>query len=55
MNLYPFSALSVILSKFFNPHHYSMKTNQNIIAVIPARYGSTCFPGKSLALIQTSP
>jgi len=32
-----------------------MKTNQNIIAVIPARYGSTRFPGKSLALIQGKP
>jgi CMP-2-keto-3-deoxyoctulosonic acid synthetase len=29
-----------------------MKTSQNIIAVIPARYGSTRFPGKALALIQ---
>jgi len=31
--------------------------NQNpyIIAVIPARYGSTRFPGKSLALIQDKP
>jgi len=33
----------------------SMKTNSNIIAVIPARYGSTRFPGKSLALIQGKP
>lgn len=32
-----------------------MKTNKNIIAVIPARYGSTRFPGKSLALIQNKP
>jgi len=32
-----------------------MKTNRNIIAVIPARYGSTRFPGKSLALIQGKP
>ena len=32
-----------------------MKTNKNIIAVIPARYGSTRFPGKSLALIQDKP
>jgi len=32
-----------------------MKTNQNIIAVIPARYGSTRFPGKSLALIRDKP
>ena len=32
-----------------------MKKNQQIIAVIPARYGSTRFPGKSLALIQGKP
>jgi len=32
-----------------------MKTKQNIVAVIPARYGSTRFPGKSLALIQGKP
>ena len=31
-----------------------MRTN-NIIAVIPARYGSTRFPGKALALIQGKP
>ena len=27
----------------------------SIIAIIPARYGSTRFPGKSLALIQGKP
>ena len=32
-----------------------MRTNQNVIAIIPARYGSTRFPGKSLALIQDKP
>jgi 3-deoxy-manno-octulosonate cytidylyltransferase (CMP-KDO synthetase) len=32
-----------------------MKANQNIVAVIPARYGSTRFPGKALALIQGKP
>jgi 3-deoxy-manno-octulosonate cytidylyltransferase (CMP-KDO synthetase) len=31
-----------------------MKTNQ-IVAVIPARYGSTRFPGKSLAMIRDKP
>jgi 3-deoxy-D-manno-octulosonate cytidylyltransferase len=30
-------------------------TNQNIIAVIPARYGSVRFPGKPLALIAGRP
>lgn len=32
-----------------------MTNNASIIAVIPARYGSTRFPGKSLALIQGRP
>ena len=33
-----------------------MKNNQNrIVAVIPARYGSTRFPGKCLALIKGKP
>ncbi len=33
-----------------------MKKNpENIVAVIPARYGSTRFPGKSLALIKGKP
>ncbi len=32
-----------------------MKSNKNIIAIIPARYGSTRFPGKSLALIEGKP
>ncbi len=32
-----------------------MKKNKAIIAVIPARYGSTRFPGKSLALIRDKP
>jgi 3-deoxy-manno-octulosonate cytidylyltransferase (CMP-KDO synthetase) len=31
------------------------KTRSSIIAVIPARYGSTRFPGKSLALIKDKP
>src|SRR3972149_5893249 len=31
------------------------KTQANIIAIIPARYGSTRFPGKSLALISGKP
>ncbi len=31
------------------------KTHQSIIAVIPARYGSTRFPGKALALIKDKP
>lgn len=32
-----------------------MKNAPDIVAVIPARYGSTRFPGKSLALIQDRP
>jgi 3-deoxy-manno-octulosonate cytidylyltransferase (CMP-KDO synthetase) len=32
-----------------------MKKTNTIIAVIPARYGSTRFPGKSLALIKDKP
>ncbi len=32
-----------------------MKNNLNTIAIIPARYGSTRFPGKSLALIEGKP
>ncbi len=31
------------------------KENPNVIAIIPARYGSTRFPGKSLALIEDKP
>ncbi len=31
------------------------KENPSVIAIIPARYGSTRFPGKSLALIEDKP
>ncbi|HSA78125.1 MAG TPA: 3-deoxy-manno-octulosonate cytidylyltransferase, partial [Nitrospirota bacterium] len=31
------------------------KTRASIIAVIPARYGSTRFPGKALAFIKDKP
>lgn len=33
----------------------SQKNRDNIVAVIPARFGSTRFPGKALALIRNKP
>jgi 3-deoxy-manno-octulosonate cytidylyltransferase (CMP-KDO synthetase) len=40
---------------FLAPNHAMKMNSSKIIAIIPARYGSTRFPGKSLAMIKGKP
>ena len=50
-----FGACNLIVTRYFPPNPIMQNKKDTIIAVIPARYGSTRFPGKALVPIKDRP